>query len=517
MAETPIVVGVGDFVNRSTSLSDAHEPLTLILNAINLALDDTSLPTDKRQKLQSAIDSIDVVRTWTWPYDDLPLSIAQNLGVNPKHRFYSDHGGNKPAKLFDQAARRISQGETKVAIVTGGEALASLTACAAAKKLPPPGWTKTKQAVDSVFSPTGRDLGTDLGAVHSVGAPIHIYPLFENAFRASRGQSIAENHEESARLYAEFAAVAEKQPYAWNYGKPAATQKDIGTVTKRNRMIYPLLMNAFNTINLAGACILTSVSFAQELGIPQRKWIYALGGAGTQDSNNFWDRPNFHTSPSIARSIDAALSISGLTKEDIDLHDFYSCFPIVPKVAAQHLGLHITGPRSKPITLLGGLTSFGGAGNDYSMHAITELTRQLRRGAGRNGLILANGGVMTYQHVLCLSTMRRRDGSPYPEKDVLPEYVTDIPVPKVIAKVEREEEAVVETYTVEFKRDNSPLRACVVGRLRNSGERFVANHGDEATLKQLSSWDGGEKIGRAGRVYSDGTRNLFMLGRAGKL
>jgi hypothetical protein len=44
-----------------------------------------------------------------------------------------------------------------------------------------------------------------------------------------------------------------------------------------------------------------------------------------------------------------------------------SCFPIVPKLACQHLGLDITSP-SKPITLLGGLTSFGGAGNNYSMH-----------------------------------------------------------------------------------------------------------------------------------------------------
>lgn len=44
-----------------------------------------------------------------------------------------------------------------------------------------------------------------------------------------------------------------------------------------------------------------------------------------------------------------------------------SCFPIVPKLACQHLGLPIT-KSPKPITLLGGLTSFGGAGNNYSMH-----------------------------------------------------------------------------------------------------------------------------------------------------
>lgn len=47
--------------------------------------------------------------------------------------------------------------------------------------------------------------------------------------------------------------------------------------------------------------------------------------------------------------------------------DDHSCFPIVPKLACQHLGLPFANPL-KPITLLGGLTSFGGAGNNYSMH-----------------------------------------------------------------------------------------------------------------------------------------------------
>lgn len=44
-----------------------------------------------------------------------------------------------------------------------------------------------------------------------------------------------------------------------------------------------------------------------------------------------------------------------------------SCFPIVPKFACEHLRIPSAG-GSKPITLLGGLTSFGGAGNNYSMH-----------------------------------------------------------------------------------------------------------------------------------------------------
>jgi len=48
----------------------------------------------------------------------------------------------------------------------------------------------------------------------------------------------------------------------------------------------PLLMNAFNMVNLAAACILTSTEHARELGIPEDRWIYALGGAGTRDSDD---------------------------------------------------------------------------------------------------------------------------------------------------------------------------------------------------------------------------------------
>ena len=48
----------------------------------------------------------------------------------------------------------------------------------------------------------------------------------------------------------------------------------------------PLLMNTFNTVNLAAACILTSAEYARELGIPEDRWIYPLGGAGTRESND---------------------------------------------------------------------------------------------------------------------------------------------------------------------------------------------------------------------------------------
>ncbi|KAK3670868.1 hypothetical protein LTR78_009312 [Recurvomyces mirabilis] len=524
----PIIVGVGDVVNRSRKVEDAIEPLELMVQAIDKAFEDSGLTNSAQSSLQSQVDTLDVVRTWTWPYPDLPGLISKRIGAKPERQHYTDHGGNQPAYLLDEAARRISKGESKVAILTGGEALASLSACAAAKKLPPPGWTPLAEEVNSVFSPTTRELkpgalpgswtpertGTDLvdvGSKHSIGNPIHIYPLYENAYRAHHNQSIAENHKESAALYAEFAKVAEQNEYAWSHGRPADSAESIGAVSKKNRMIcfpYPLLMNAFNTVNLAAACIVTSTEYARELGIPEEKWIYALGGAGTQDSAEFWKRPSFWWSPAISRSLDAGLRVSGLQKSDIDLYDFYSCFPIVPKLATNSWGMPV-GNAPKPVTLLGGLTSFGGAGNNYSMHAITEMTRRLRSGRGKNGLILANGGVVTYQHVVCLSRSPRLDGLPYPNEKPLPTYVTDVQVPLVDGTVEGP--ATVETYTVEFGRDGRPAIAFIIGRLKSNGHRFIANHADEETLQACSTTEV-EPIGRSGTVKTnDDGRNLFSF------
>ena len=122
----PIVVGVGEIKNASKRLEDAAEPAELMLRAIQSAIDDCSTTSSAdATRLQSRIDSIDVVATWTWSYPDLPGLLAKKLDVKPRHKRLSAHGGNSPGAMFDDAARRISMRESEVAVVTGGEALAS--------------------------------------------------------------------------------------------------------------------------------------------------------------------------------------------------------------------------------------------------------------------------------------------------------------------------------------------------------------------------------------------------------
>ena len=129
MTSVPVIIGVADIVNRSTKVEDAREPLALIVEAVQHSIKDSGVFPVQAGKLRSNIDSIDVVGSWTWPYPDLPGSIAKKLGIEVNHTHYTPHGGNQPGKIFDDAARRISQGKAKVAVCTGGEALASRESC----------------------------------------------------------------------------------------------------------------------------------------------------------------------------------------------------------------------------------------------------------------------------------------------------------------------------------------------------------------------------------------------------
>lgn len=100
-------------------------------------------------------------------------------------------------------------------------------------------------------------------------------------------------------------------------------------------------MNAFNAVNLSAACVLTSTDYAKEIGIPEDRWVYVLGGAGTHERDHckipqwhlfmrqiltpaVWERSHFHQSPAIGKALDAALNVSGLTKDEVDCFDFYS-------------------------------------------------------------------------------------------------------------------------------------------------------------------------------------------------
>lgn len=111
--------------NKSMKLEDAIEPAQLMASAIRIAVADTGLGEASQKKLLGDVDALRVVPTWTWAYNDLPSYVSSKAGIRPTSKIMGEHGGNQPALQCDEAARAISSRQSKVAVLTGGEALAS--------------------------------------------------------------------------------------------------------------------------------------------------------------------------------------------------------------------------------------------------------------------------------------------------------------------------------------------------------------------------------------------------------
>src|SRR5690606_18969108 len=77
----------------------------------------------------------------------------------------------------------------------------------------------------------------------------------------------------------------------------------------------------------------------------------------------------------------------------IDFFDLYSCFASAVQIGCAELGLSEDDPRG--LTVTGGLPYFGGPGNNYVTHSISEMMRRLRANPGKFGMVTANGNYVT--------------------------------------------------------------------------------------------------------------------------
>ncbi|MEH6797615.1 MAG: acetyl-CoA acetyltransferase, partial [Rhodococcus sp. (in: high G+C Gram-positive bacteria)] len=171
-------------------------------------------------------------------------------------------------------------------------------------------------------------------------APVQIYPLFENARAHSRGLNPDQGLCESADMYSRFSAIAAEHPVAWS--PVARTPEDIGTVSPSNRSVsdcYPLSMNAMPFVDQAAAVMVCSLATARRAGVAEDRMVYLWGGAGAVDSPDVLARAVFDDAPALRAAVQRALSRADVTSANLAFVDAYSCFPIVPALLADELGL----------------------------------------------------------------------------------------------------------------------------------------------------------------------------------
>src|SRR3990170_4613623 len=114
----PVIVGVGQYVNRSLSLDDSREPADMMALVARAAEADTGV-----EGLLARVDSVQVVNIIGWSYPDAPGLLPQRLGARPEHTLYSSIGGETPQRLINETAQAIAEGRTRVALLAGAEAL----------------------------------------------------------------------------------------------------------------------------------------------------------------------------------------------------------------------------------------------------------------------------------------------------------------------------------------------------------------------------------------------------------
>jgi acetyl-CoA C-acetyltransferase len=416
----PVIVGVGEIVDRPKELTAGLEPLTLLEQALKRA------EADSGANLLGEIGSLDVVNFLSWRYRAPEKQLAARLGVQPSHLYYGPVGGESPIRYLHEAAQRIARGECSVAAICGAEAQSTATkAQRAGIDLP---WTPFAHDVEepkrgAVFQ---KPLAVKLG----VFRPITVYPLYESATSAHWDQTPREALAESGSLWSTYSDVASNNPNSWL--KKHFTPDEITTPSPDNRLIawpYTKLMVANPTVNMGGALLMTSLANARAAGVPEDRIVYAWGGASAEEPRDYLMRDQFYESHPQNAVLKAVMDLVEGDGKKFDAVELYSCFPCVPKMARRTLGL---GADVQP-TVTGGLTFFGAPLNTYMTHAACAMVRKLRNGATL-GLLYGQGGFVTKHHGLVLSRAAPKralaqDTSVQAEADrakrAVPEFVTE--------------------------------------------------------------------------------------------
>src|SRR6202166_3508182 len=416
----PVIVGVGEIIDRPKEIAEGLEPLALLVEALERA------EADSGGKLLGEIESLDIVSFLSWRYRDPEIQLSDRLGIKPKHAYYGPVGGESPIRYLHDAAQRIARGECSVAAVCGAEAQSTATkAERAGVKLP---WTPF--AHDVPEPRRGAAFQKPIAVKLGVFRPVSVYPFYEAAASAHWGQTPREAMVESGALWSAYSQAATENPNAWI--KRRFTSEEITTPSRDNRLIawpYTKLMVANPTVNMGAALLMTSLAKARAAGIAEDSLIHVWGGASAEEPRDYLIRDQFFQSHPQNAVLNAIMDLVGGDGKAFDAIELYSCFPCVPKMARRTLGL---GADVQP-TVTGGLTFFGAPLNTYMTHAACAMVRKLRSGA-KLGLLYGQGGFVTKHHAMVLSRQPpqhalAQDTSVQAEADrhrgAVPDFVTE--------------------------------------------------------------------------------------------
>lgn len=449
--KTPVIVGAGQFLNRVDEGAAPISPTDLALEAISAAATDSGVGMEVARRAEV----VAVVRMLSWRYNDPGRIVAERLGATSAQTWYPPMGGNTPQMMLNRICTQITEGRLDVALLCGAEAWNTRTNAKRA------GTRAEWESQDpSVVPDWGSEETFDLGhpAEHAMGivAPVQSYPLFETAIMH---KELAEHPDRTLRdqidivgeMWAGFSRAAAHNPYAWN--RSELSGPEITTATDSNRYVgwpYTKRMVSYPDVDMASALVVTSAQAATSAGVPRDRWIFPWSGTDGTDLV-MSERESFVRSPSIGTAGRRALELAGLTLEQIDHLDVYSCFPSAVQLFCEEFDLD---PLSRPLTVYGGLAFAGGPWNNPVGHALATMVARLREADNAFGLVTANGGNVDKHAFGVLGTAPPPNGFRH---DCPQAEIEAAATPRKVLQ-DYSGPATVETWTVMHDRSNEPER-----------------------------------------------------------
>ncbi|MDE0440833.1 MAG: acetyl-CoA acetyltransferase [Gammaproteobacteria bacterium] len=481
----PVLVGVAQLEQRDADpvAGTGKEPLELMIDAARAAAEDACATG-----LLASADAVRVTRGM-WPYENPAKAVAEAVGCPGAETGVSMWGGDAVQLMLTESALDIQSGARQIVVLVGAEC--GRTQAKARRAGIDLQWRTAPGTPDRAF---GEELKmrTRAEAVRGVSQPIQMYPIFENAIRHARGETLDGHIRRVSELWAGFSRVAAGNPHAWI--REPLSAEEIRTPSDFNRPVsfpYPKLMNSNSNVDQAAALILCSTDVARRLGVPEDKWVYPWAATAAHDTYAVSNRDNLHSSPGIRIAGGRALELVDLDVDDIAHVDLYSCFPSAVQVAAAELGLG----EDRPLTVTGGLTFGGGPLNNYVMHAIARMAEVLRDSPGDIGLVSSNGGFITKHAIGIYSTAPPHQPFRY---EVPQDRVDAMPTREAVPAFDGPVE--IESYTVMYG-SNGPS-AALVACLLDDGRRAWGNTDDAEAMHAMVNE---EFCGRPARLREQGT------------
>jgi len=245
---SPCVIGVARRTIHPEE-GNAPEPLDLWEQMCRTAAHDSG-----GSDILAAVDSLQVIYSLSWQYDDPPLRLAERLGLRDGFRHYTGLSGTAPQARLQAAAAEILAGRSDVSVVVGAESLATKKRLRKAGEepawsFPPEG--NLSMPFDEPFHPAEVS--------HQVFQAYLTFAIFDIARRAHLGLSPVEYRRRLGELFAPMSRIAAANPNAWLQDERGATE--LVEVTRHNRMVaypYPKHTIAVMDVDMAAAVIIAS-------------------------------------------------------------------------------------------------------------------------------------------------------------------------------------------------------------------------------------------------------------------